>query len=92
MLVGLYSKETVALIRGAKYVTECPRIGHILGNERDLMYRMMVKAILRIKINLKHSLNVRENAAVLPQFVRHGDEDRPRQCKSLFVACVPQPL
>ena len=58
VLVGFYSKETVALIRGAKYVTERPRIGHILCNERDLVNRMMVEAILRIKINFKYLLNV----------------------------------
>lgn len=49
-LVRLDAEEPMAAVRRPKDVAERPRIGHVLGNERDLVDGMVVQRVARLLI------------------------------------------
>ena len=46
-LLGLDAEEPVAVLRRPVDVAEGPAVGHVLGDEADLVHRVVVQAILK---------------------------------------------
>ena len=49
VLVGFDAEKTVALVGRAEDVAEGARVRHVLGDERDLVHRVVVQTVLEEK-------------------------------------------
>ena len=57
-LLGLDPEEPVAVLWTPVDVTERPVVGHVLRDEADLVYGVMVKTVLRTKFEFKLNLSL----------------------------------
>ena len=94
MFISFNAEKPMALIGGAKNVTECSWICHILRYKRYFVDRMMIQAILQsqtISI-IEKQLTTVIIQSNLPPFFRPAISIRPERCRSWSAACALRPL